>query len=350
VPAFFAVPGDLSAPTGGYQYARRILEALPSLTYLPLPDGFPHPSRTTLAATSARLAAVPPESVLLIDGLALGALPISCLDAVRAPIVALVHHPLCLETGLLEEFATALRVSEQVALSRAEHVIVTSTTTASLLSQDFGVPGARLTVAEPGTDPSPRALATGVPPHLLAVGAIVVRKGYDLLVRALSKLDHLGWHLTIAGATDRDDEASANLHNAIAAHGLTKRIALTGAVDPAELDRLYITADIFVTASLHEGYGMAAAEAMARGLPIVASTAGAMAATIPDAAALKYPPGDALRLRAALQRMLTDAACRRACANASWSAGQQLPRWQQTASRIGDVLKSVLISHHNTIV
>jgi glycosyltransferase involved in cell wall biosynthesis len=279
--------------------------------------------------------------MLLIDGLALGAIPVGCLDAVQAPIVALVHHPLYLETGISDAFRATCRISEHAALSRAAHVIATSASTATLLSQVFGVSGARLSIAEPGTNSVARARRTGSPPRLLAVGAVVPRKGYDLLVRALAALDHLPWSLTIAGALDRDEVAAGRLRGAIAAHGLSGRIALAGAVDAAALNLLYATADIFLIASLHEGYGMAAAEAMARGLPLVASTGGALAATIPDAAAVKFPPGDQGRLRAALHHMLSDAAWRAACAEASWAAGQRLPRWKQTTLGIAEVLAFV---------
>jgi glycosyltransferase involved in cell wall biosynthesis len=343
--AFFAVPGDLSAPTGGYEYARRVLQALPDLVYLPLPGGFPQPAKADLEDTALRLAAVPTDAVLLIDGLALGAMTVESPRAVRAPIVALVHHPLYLETGLSDPARVALRASEQAALSRAAHVIATSASTASLLSQAFGVSDSRLSIAEPGTDPAPRAPRTGSPPHLLAVGAVVPRKGYDLLVRVLAGLDHLPWSLTIAGALDRDEVAAGDLVADIAAHGLTERVALAGAVDAAALDLLYATADIFLIASRHEGYGMAAAQAMARGLPLVASTGGALAATIPDAAAVKYPPDDPGRLRAALHDMLSDAARRAVCAEASWAAGQLLPRWQQTAPHIAEVLAFVHRTH-----
>jgi glycosyltransferase involved in cell wall biosynthesis len=340
-PAFFALPGDLSARTGGYEYARRVLRALPDLAYLPLPGGFPHPSDADLAVASVRLAAVPPDAVLLIDGLALGALPIWCLDMVQTPIVALVHHPLSLETGISEERSVALRVSERASLSRAAHVIATSASTAALLSREFGVSGARLSIAEPGSDPAARAPRAGAPPRLLAVGAVVQRKCYHLLVHALAGLDRLAWTLTIAGALDRDEEAVGSVRAAIAAYGLMGRITLAGVAAPAVLDGLYAAADIFVIASLYEGYGMGAAEAMSRGLPLVASTGGALAATIPDAAGLKYPPGDVERLHAALHLMLTDATRRTVCAEASWAAGQLLPRWEQTAGCIADVLTSV---------
>jgi glycosyltransferase involved in cell wall biosynthesis len=343
--AFFAIPGDLSAPTGGYAYARRVLQALPDLRYLPLPGGFPQPGAADLRATAVRLAEVPADAVLLIDGLALGAMPLACLDAVRAPIVALVHHPLYLETGLSEARQSALQSTEKAALSRAARVIATSASTALHLSEVFGVPVSRVSIAEPGTDPASRAPRIGAPPRLLAVGAVVPRKGYDTLVGALAGLAHLPWSLAIAGALDRDAETVDRLRADIAAHGLSRRVVLAGAVDAAALDLLYAAADIFVIASLHEGYGMAAAEAMARGLPLVASTGGALAATIPDAAAVKYPAGDQGRLRGVLHDMLSDPARQVACAEGSWAAGQRLPRWQQTAAHIAEVLASVRRGH-----
>jgi glycosyltransferase involved in cell wall biosynthesis len=109
-------------------------------------------------------------------------------------------------------------------------------------------------------------------------------------------------------------------------------------VEPAVLEQLYRSADIFVSASLYEGYGMAAAEALVRGLPIVASLGGALATTIPDEAALTCPPGDVEGLRDALSGMLTNGPVRAACAEAAWAAGQKLPTWQQNAGRITDAL------------
>jgi glycosyltransferase involved in cell wall biosynthesis len=337
----FAVPGDLSAPTGGYEYARRLLQALPDLAYLALPGGFPDPDVAALAEAAASLRAVPADAVLLIDGLALGAMPVACLEGVPAPIVALVHHPLFLESGLSDARRSALRASEQVALALVAHVITTSADTAAMVSEAFGVPSVRISIAEPGADPAARAVGSGVPPRLLAVGSVVPRKGFDLLVEALGGLVDLDWTLVIAGALDRDAGAVAALRAAIAAHGLAGRVTLAGAVDRVPLDGLYAAADLFVISSLYEGYGMAAAEAMARGLPMVASTGGALATTVPDAAALRFAPGDAAGMRAALELMLRDPVRRAACAEASWAAGQGLPRWAVTARRIAAVLLSV---------
>ena len=114
-----------------------------------------------------------------------------------------------------------------------------------------------------------------------------------------------------------------------------------GAVDEGRLADLYARADLFVTASLYEGYGMVLSEALARGLPIVTTTGGAAAETVPDRAALKVPPGDVSALATALGRAIGDATLRKQLADASWAAGQKLPRWEETARIVAGVIRSV---------
>jgi glycosyltransferase involved in cell wall biosynthesis len=340
----FAVPGDMTLPTGGYAYDRRVLAALPAAgvaaELLELPGGYPSPSRAELEATARALAAVPADDVLLIDGLAYGAMPAAVVAAARAPIVALCHHPLGHEAGLDAERRAALLASEKAALALARAVVVTSATTAETLVGEFGVPRERLVIAEPGTDPGHR---TVLPPEcrLLAVGSIVPRKGYDVLVEALARLPASpDWSLTIVGA-ERDTATAEALRSRIAAHGLGQRITLAGAVDTATLDELYAGHSLFVLASHYEGYGMVLAEAMARGLPIVTTTGGAAAATVPDGAGLKVPPGDPTALAEALAAVITEPSLRARLAEASWRAGATLPRWSDTARIIADVIRKV---------
>lgn len=343
--AVFAIPGDIDLPTGGYGYDRRVLALMPAcgvaMRYLALPGSFPHPTADDLDETRRLLAAVPPEAVLLADGLAYGALPASVLDVIRAPTVALVHHPLCLEAGLSGERARALEALEIAALARARHVIVTSPATARTLVTGFAIPDTRITVAEPGTDPAERAQGTGTPVQLLSVGAVVPRKALDLLVRALAPLRGHDWRLTLAGPTDRSAPALAALQAAIRETGLETRVTLTGPLDMEALSRHYAAADVFILPSLYEGYGMVLAEAMARGLPIVCTTGGAAAQTVPDEAAIKVPPGDGQALGEAIRRLLEDAGQRRRLADASWAAGQSLPRWETTARSIAAVVREV---------
>jgi glycosyltransferase involved in cell wall biosynthesis len=345
VEVFFAVPGDLAAPTGGYAYARKMLALLPehgvAVRHLALPASFPHPTEADLAETDRLLQTTPDKAVLLVDGLAYGAMPSGLVKDLGRTIVALVHHPLAFETGLSAERQTALFESERAALVEARWVIVSSAMMARLLASDYDVPGNRITIAEPGTEAAPRAAGTGAPVEFLAVGAVSPRKGYDVLVAALRGLEDRNWHLTIAGALDRAPDAAAALRAEITEAGLDNRITLSGAVGDAELARLYEKADVFVSASLFEGHGMVMMEAMARGLPLVASTGGAAIETVPDEAGLKVPPGDAAALREALRRMIADPALRGAFAQKSWEAGQRLPRWTDTAAQVAGVLKTV---------
>ncbi len=154
-----------------------------------------------------------------------------------------------------------------------------------------------------------------------------MRKGYDILIEALAPLAGGNWHLTIAGASDRDVETATRLRKAIMATGLRAQVTLAGAVTEAELARLYARADVFVMSSRYEGYGMALAEAMARGLAMVTTTGGAAAETVPDGAAIKVPPEDTKALSDGIAQVLADASFRRRLADASWAAGQVLPSW-----------------------
>ncbi len=341
----FAIPGDLSTPTGGYAFDRHLLERLSDMglpiRHLALPGGYPDPSAADLALTARLIAGTPPDALLLVDGLAYGAMPEALISELQRPVVALVHHPLGLEAGLTPERQKALVDTETRALARARHVIVTSPLTARLLAADFAVPSERITVAEPGTEPAPRARGRAMPVRVLAVGAVSPRKGFDILVEALAGLADLPWRATIVGALDRNPAAVAALRDAIAGAGLDSRIELAGAVDDAALESHYQGADLFVSASLFEGYGMGLAEAMARGLPLVVSTGGAADETA-AAGALKVPPGDAAALSGALRQAITDEALRRRLSDASWAAGQRLPRWSDTAARVAEALERAL--------
>ena len=345
-PATFAIPGDIGLPTGGYAYDRRVLALLQqfgiAVRHVELRGSFPDPSAADLDETGRLLAQMAPGNVVMVDGLAYGAMPADVIARVRAPVIALVHHPLCLEAGLARPRQDALHALEKTALAMARRVVVTSHVTARTLVTDFAVTGDKIRVAEPGTDPAPRAGGSAAGPvQLLSVGAIVPRKAHDILVRALAPLKDRDWRLTIAGPTDRSPEALAAVRAAIIEASLADRITLVGPVNQQRLADLYASADAFLMASLYEGYGMVLAEAMARGLPIVCTTGGAAAETVPYDAAIKVPPGDERAFTLAVQRILHDAGLRRRIAEASWAAGQRLPRWEDTARTIAGVIKEV---------
>ncbi len=343
--AVFAVPGDLATPTGGYAYDRRIIAELPAHGWraqvLNLGAGFPCPAPDLRAAAGARLAASAPGLPIVIDGLAFGVLPeaAAALGASHS-LVALVHHPLALETGLSPADAASLRASERAALACARHVIATSAMTARLLAADYGVPRDRMSVIAPGTDPvaaRPRRREAAL--CLLAVGAVIPRKGYDVLVAALAKLKHLPWRLVIAGDCGRSPETFRRLATDIADLGLADRVSLLGAVGPEELTSLYAGADLFVLASRFEGYGMAYTEAIAHGVPVVGTTAGAIAETVPGDAGVLLPPDDVGMLAAALRRLMESPEQRERLAAGARAA--RFPTWSEQAARFARVLDAL---------
>lgn len=340
----FVIPGDIDLPTGGYTYDRRVLELLPkygvSARHVALPAGYPFPSAQVLAESERILKALPPHMPLLIDGLAFGAMPAEFVARIAQPIIALVHHALYLETGLTHEQQHYFHMTEKMALTFARRVIAVSPATAKTLIDDFGVASARITQASPGTDPANRATGSQGVLHILSVGSIVPRKAYDLLVRALARVKGTDWRLTIAGARTLSEDANVALERAIAETGLASRIRLLGALPRGDLDALYHTADLFALASLYEGFGMVLTEALARGLPIVCTTGGAAADTVPDAAAMKVAPGDVAALAAAIEKAATDADLRRRMSHAAWAAAQGLWRWDDTARTIAEVVNN----------
>jgi glycosyltransferase involved in cell wall biosynthesis len=341
----FLIPGDLALPTGGYAYDRAVIRLLPQAgveaMHVALPGSYPNPSADDLADTAAIIAGLPADCILLIDGLAYGAMPESLIRSIRQPIVALCHHPLALENGISPDRAIALHQSEMTALALASHVIVTSPLTGKILVGDFGVPADKITVAEPGTTRKPRATGSKSDVlNLLAVGSIVPRKGYGVLVEALAGLKRRNWRLKIAG-TARSLETVNALRDQIALSDLNEHIQLLGAVPDRDLDQLFAEADLFVMASLFEGYGMVLAEALQRGLPIVTTTGGAASETVPDGAGLKVPPGDASALRKAIDDALADLGLRARLADAAHRAGEKLPTWDDTARIIAQALGRV---------
>jgi glycosyltransferase involved in cell wall biosynthesis len=343
----FAIPGDLATPTGGYAYDRRMIAELASLGWraevLDLGSDFPRPSTAARKTATERLAALPVGEVVVIDGLALGVLPeaAAALGMTHKP-VALVHHPLALETGLAVSEAETMRASERAALAPMRHVIVTSATTARLLAADYAVPPQRITVAVPGVERgtrSPRADNDTV--SLLAVGALVPRKGYDVLVAALADLNDLSWHLAIVGPRDRNGACASKIDSMVTALNLSERVTLTGAVAPERLAGLYAAADLFVLASRYEGYGMAFTEAIAHGVPVIGTTAGAIPEAVPEGAGVLVPPDDVGALSGTLRRLIVDADARELLAAGARAQADRLPTWTQSAAVFAAALESV---------
>ncbi|SEO91071.1 glycosyltransferase family 4 protein [Aquisalimonas asiatica] len=332
------VPGPINRPTGGSRYDARVAEELRAMhwtvTVHELPGAFPATDAKARDALHATLAALPDGSRAIIDGLALGDSPdIVAAHVARLRLLALVHHPLGDETGLDPALRERFLVREARALAGCAGVIVTSRHTRRRVAE-LGVPDTCIRVVVPGTDPAPPARGPdpGEPPMLLCVGSVIPRKGQDVLVAALERLRDTPWQCLIAGSTAADPPFAAALHNRIDDAGLTGRITLAGECGPARLDRAYDRSTLFVLPSHYEGYGMVLAEALARGLPVVSTTGGAIPDTVPETAGRLVPPGDTTALAGAITTLLHDHGARARAARAARHCAGSLPNWTETAT------------------
>lgn len=344
----FALPGCLDTLTGGYIYDKRIIGELRQLGWhidvCNLSDQFPNPDEAVLAASYRTLAALPRGVPVVMDGLALGALPdIARYLGSERPLVALIHHPLAMEKGLSPQRIAELRISERAALAATTQVITVSATTAALLTNDYGIEISRIKVVPPGTDPAPLAHGSrDGAVNLIAVGSVVPRKGYDLLIAALAKLPPLSWRLTIVGDMTRDAESSQRLRSAIETTGLRDRVRLMGVVSDEVLSSLYDEADVFALPSYYEGYGMVFTDAVARGLPVIATAGGAIPESLPAGTGILVAPGDEAGLTAALREMIGQPDVRAQHAAASRRAAGHLPRWPLSAQLFAQAVAAVV--------
>ena len=343
--AVVIVPGRLETRTGGYEYDRRIVEGLRTegwwVDVRELGGDFPCPTPADRQNAARVLAGLSSRTVVVVDGLALGALPDEVeREASRLRFVALIHHPLALETGIDRRLQERLRATERRALAAARRVVVTGHTTAKALD-DYGVPSDRIAVIEPGTDPAPLARGSGSDAvHMICVASLVPRKGHDLLLRALAAVPHRNWRLRCVGG-DRDAETSRKLREIRRELALNDHVEFEGESDASTVASRYDTADLFVLATWYEGYGMAVAEALARGLPIVSTKTGAIPDIVPDHAGVLVEPGDIAAFTAALADIVGSPSLRARLAEGARKARARLPTWPMAAVKLTRVLESV---------
>jgi glycosyltransferase involved in cell wall biosynthesis len=343
----FVVPGDLQAASGGYGYDRRIIAGLRALgwavTVHALDGSFPFPTAEALNHARTVFDGIRDRALTLVDGLALGAMPqVVAPHAQRLQLVALVHHPLAAESGLLSNDAQMLERSERLSLGSVRHVVVTSAATAEALIH-YGVDRAGICVVRPGTDAAPlaRGGADGVV-NIVCVATVTPRKGHDVLIDSLASLAALPWRLTCIGSITRSPATADRLRHKVDDAALTERVILAGEARGSELADYFQSADLFALATRHEGYGMAVAEAIARGVPVISTRTGAIPEIVGRTAGLLVPPNDDAAFREALARVLRDPALRASLREGAREARDNLPRWPESCAKMSQVLEGVI--------
>jgi glycosyltransferase involved in cell wall biosynthesis len=340
-----AIPGSIETRTGGYIYDRRILAELNTFGWktatLALDSSFPAPTGSALADAAGRFAALDDGILVIIDGLALaGLVPLLPAIAARLKPVALIHHPLTDETGIDPDRAIQLKHAETAALDLVSQVIVTSPWTRRRLAE-FGVEANKIAVIEPGVDRGPSVVRKPAAAlRLLTVASITPRKGHSLLIDALARLKDYHWSLRCAGSLDLDPDCVTQLKAQIEQAGLADRVSLLGELSPDAIRREYASADLFVLPSYLEGYGMAFAEAIVHGLPVVATTAGAIPDTVPAAAARLVPPGDLDALTDALAGLMRDPAAHADLVHGAGTAAATMSSWADAGGKFAAVLEA----------
>jgi glycosyltransferase involved in cell wall biosynthesis len=313
----------------------------------PVPGSWPGPDDSARAKLSGVIAGIPDDAVVLIDGLIASAVPeVLVPEAGRLRLVALVHTPL--GDGRPEDEVAQARTKERTVLSAAVAVITTSRWTRRWLLDHYALEPTRVHVAEPGVDAADLSLGTAAGGELLCVAAVTPGKGHDVLLEALAAVADLPWRCVCVGTLALDPVFVSRLARQARKCGMGDRIRFTGPRMGAGLDAEYAAADALVLATRSETYGMVVTEALARGLPVVATTVGGLPEALGHGSdcsrpGLLVPPGDPEALAAALRRWLVDAALRERLRHSSQERRRTLHGWSTTSLRISRVLGEVAV-------
>lgn len=348
------LPGDVdddAVPSGGNTYDRRVCQGLAATGWvvheIAVPGGWPRPDSAAVGALDRALLALPDGTLVLLDGLvACGVPDVVGAQAGRLRVAVLVHMPLADDTALPADVAIDLDARERQTLGGADAVIATSRSSARRLVRHHGLAASRVRVAAPGTDAAPVATGTDGVSNLLCVAAITEGKGQDLLVEALAEVADLPWRCQLVGPLRRDPAYVARLRQLIGRRAIGDRVRLAGPLTGERLTAAYAAADLFVLASRHETYGMVVTEALARGLPVVATSAGALPDTLghaPDGTVpgLLVPPDDVSAFADAVRRWFGDQDLRRRLRTAALQRRGTLRGWADTARAVSNVLAQV---------
>jgi glycosyltransferase involved in cell wall biosynthesis len=317
---------DARRPSGGDRYDRRLADELRSRDWdvreYVVPGPWPELDPAACARLARTLDRLPDGALVLVDGLVASATPhVLERERDRRRLVVLVHLP------------TGPAGAERATLTMADRVIATSGWTARWISSRYGV--SRVDVAVPGVDRADPVPARPRGRELLAVGAVTAVKGYDVLLDALGLVADLPWRCRVVGAIDVDPAFAAEVRARARTLGLGERVSWEGPRDWPAMATVYAGADVLVSASRQETYGMAITEALARGLPVIAPAVGGMPEAIGRTAAGDVPgllvaPEDPASLASALRSWLTDASLRERLREHAAERRAGLPGWAPT--------------------
>ncbi len=315
------VPGgirDPARPSGGYEYDRRVCRGLAVTGWHVVehvaPGAWPRPDPAEEHALAQMIAGIGDGAVVMIDGLIASSVPgVLVPEANRLRLVVLMHMPL--GEGPPGHRLVEAQTREGAVLSAVRQVVTTSCWTRERLLLRYALPPDRVHVAEPGVDSAHLVSGTDRGGELLCVAAVAEHKGHDQLLAALATIADLPWRCVCVGTLHREPAFVERLRQQAEAAGISERVCFPGPRIGDELASAYAAADVLVLASRAETYGMVVTEALARGLPVIATAVGGLPEALGRTSDGRRPgllvsPGDPDAFAAALRSWLTDAELR----------------------------------------
>ena len=356
----FVVPegiDDPARPSGGNTYDRRVRRGLAGLGWAvhehAVPGAWPRPGDAGHAALARTVRRIRDGAVVLLDGLIASTAPEALVPhARRLRQVVLVHMPLGHRPP--DDEAGAVRSREREVLAAAAAVVTTSAWSRRRLRELYALPGDLVHVSEPGVDAASLVPGSAAGDSLLCVAALTRDKGHDVLVDGLAMAADLSWRCECVGSLARDPAFADDVRLRARNSGLGERVRFSGPRVGPELDRAYAAADLLVLPSRAETYGMVVTEALARGLPVLATEVGGVTEALGygddgTRPGLLVPPGDPAALGAAVRAWLEDAELRDRLRRAARERRARLRPWAATASAVADVLAGVVVSAERVV-
>jgi glycosyltransferase involved in cell wall biosynthesis len=341
---------DPARPSGGNVYDRHVCRGLASLGWAvqehPVRGFWRRPDATSFAALGGVVQRIPDGAAVLLDGLVASTAPeVLVPHARRLRLVVLVHMPLGDRPPV--DGAEDARSRERAVLSVVTAIVTTSAWTRRRLLELYRLPADRVHVARPAVEAADLASGTPGGGALLCVAPVTFDKGHDVLLDALASISDLGWRCVCVGRLDRDRAFAERVRRRALDGGLRDRVQFPGPRIGAALDQSYASADVMVLPSRFETFGMVVIEALARGLPVVATDVGGLTEALGHGAdgtrpGLLVVPGDPAALAAALRAWLSDPGLRRRLRGAAGERRASLAGWAATTSILAGVLTRVL--------
>jgi glycosyltransferase involved in cell wall biosynthesis len=281
------------------------------------------------------------------------------MKTLGVPVVATIHHPLPIDTkaelaqasSTWERFQRVLfypPVMQGIVARRLDGVVTDSRSSVQEVSRIFKVPESKIRMVYPGVDTDVFKRVDRLRKErgsLIMVGRTGDRKkGVLYLLQALQLLrgDDVHLKLTIVDKVTPGDSFALKL---VKRYGLEDMVTFTDRLTSEELARRYSAAEIAIAPSVHEGFGLPAAEAMACEVPVIATQAGALPEVVKEGeTGILVPPQNPRALAQAIKRLLSDEALRRRMGGEGRKRVERCFSWDEAAKQILDVYEEVRLS------